>query len=227
MEGSEKPKQPKRRGRKPKKKDVPKIESNKITESLIIKLNHFKDEESLIQPFNKNEDTFYETENNNNTCISEVCWNCCHSFNNIVHGIPLKYRNGLFYVYGDFCSLECCLRHTVDNFNNDYEIISLIKLYSNVIMGNKNEDISIAPNKLLLKKFGGSLTIEQYRDKFNNNIHDIKIPPILPVSHNIDSYEINNNSSKDNLKLSRSKPLPSSEKSITKSMNLMIGEDTK
>jgi len=217
MEGKEKPK-PKRRGRKPKKKEVAKVETNKLTDSLIIKLNHFKNDETLIEPYN-NEDIFQETENNN---ISEVCWNCCHGFNNMVHGIPLKYINGMFYVYGDFCSLECCLRYTVDNFNNNYEIISLIKLYSNIIQGQNNKDISIAPNKLLLKKFGGSLTIEEYRDKFNKNIHDIKIPPILPVNHNIDSYEINNTNNKTNLKLCRSKPLPSDKKSITKSMNLLI-----
>lgn len=224
MSENEKPKQPKRRGRKPKKKDVPVIENNKITESLIIKLNHFKDEETFIEPFN-NEVSFSETENNH-CCVSEVCWNCCHSFDdNIIHGIPLKYINGLFYVYGDFCSLECCLRYVVENFNNDYQIISLIKLYSNVMLGTNNDDITIAPNKLLLKKFGGNMTIQEYRNKFNKNIHDIKIPPILPVSHNIDSYEINNNNSKTHLKLCRSKPLPSSEKNITKSMNLMIGEE--
>ena len=212
---------PKRRGRKPKKKVTPKVETNKITDSLIIKLNHFKDDNLNVQPFNNIDDNYQTTSDNN---ISEVCWNCCHDFNNIVHGIPLKYINGMFYVYGDFCSLECCLRYNVDNFNNSYEIISLIKLYSNIIL-NKNDNISIAPNKLLLKKFGGKLTIEEYRDKFNKNIHDIKIPPILPVNHNIDSYEINNNNNKSNLKLCRSKPLPSEKKSITKSMNLFINND--
>ena len=34
------------------------------------------------------------------------------------------------------------------------------------------------------------LTIEEYRKGFSNkDIHDIKIPPILPIRHNIDLYE--------------------------------------
>ena len=47
MEGKEKPK-PKRRGRKPKKKEVAKVETNKLTDSLIIKLNCLLDIESYI-----------------------------------------------------------------------------------------------------------------------------------------------------------------------------------
>ena len=89
--------------------------------------------------------------------------------------------------------------------------------------GVKDRKVEIAPNRLLLKKFGGNLTIEEYRSNFdNNNVHDVKIPPILPINHIVDSYEINNDNYKNNLKLYRKKPLPSEKKSITKSMNLSI-----
>ena len=149
--------------------------------------------------------------------------NCCHNFDSIVYGIPIKYHNTIFYTYGDFCSLECCCRYTVDNFNNYHEIISLINLYNNIINKTKDEKVSVAPNKLLLKIFGGPLTIEDYREGFTNkNLQDIKIPPILPIKHSIDEYESNNPSSKSKLKLYRKKPLESEKKSITNSMNLLI-----
>ena len=106
-----------------------------------------------------------------------------------------------------------------------YDIVRLMSASKTTSLTNCDvTNIEIAPNKLLLKKFGGYLSIEEYRDKFNKNIHDVKIPPILPVNHNIDSYEINSNNTKSNLKLCRSKPLPSEKKSISKSMNLTIGE---
>ena len=213
---------PKKRGRKPKKKVVVEDTKNqsKITDNLIVKLNQFKEEISSIEPFNAEEKNMNEMQVNK----SEVCWNCCHNFHSLIYGIPVKYIDGIFYIYGDFCSLECCARYTVDNFpRNNYEIISLINLYSNKMCELKDKKVEIAPNRLLLKKFGGNLTIEEYRSNFsNNNVHDIKIPPILPINHVVDSYETNSGNYKNNLKLYRKKPLPSEKKSITKSMNLSI-----
>ena len=45
---------------------------------------------------------------------SELCWNCCHSFNCCSKGIPLKYTNNIFYIYGHFCSYNCCARYIFD-----------------------------------------------------------------------------------------------------------------
>jgi hypothetical protein len=221
------PNKPKKRGRKPKKKIVDENDNvKKITESMVIKLKHTIEEEDVIKPFDNenNINECMEEENTNN--VGEVCWNCCHKFNNIVYGVPLKYINNIFYVYGDFCSLECCCRYSLENFNKSHEIISLINLFNNKLRDDGSvENIEIAPNKLLLKMFGGSLTIDEYRSNFkNNNIHDIKIPPILPISHSIDTYEINTQSSKNNLKLFRKNPLVTEEKSITKSMNLSLNQ---
>ena len=161
---------------------------------------------------------------NNERNTSEVCWNCCHPFHNLIHGIPLKYINKVFYVYGDFCSLECASRHAFDHLKDfDFsEIYSLINLYNNIVF-DTHEKIELAPNRLLLKLFGGPQTIEEYRDNFKKkNVYDIKIPPIFPINHIIDTYETNSNTNLSNLKLYRKKPLPSEKKSITSSMNLII-----
>lgn len=219
-------KKPKKRGRKPKKDKQSEYDdknekiNSQIMDNFIIRLNPINLENDVVEPFSMDTENL---ENNINNKVSDICWNCCHNFDSIIVGIPLKYHNKVFYTYGDFCSLECCSRFSIENFNNYHEIVSLINLYSNIVNGSRNEKVNVAPNKLLLDKFGGPLSIEEYRCNFKNkNIHDIKIPPILPIKHNIDNYESNNQNSKSNLKLYRKKPLQSDKKSITNSMNLLI-----
>lgn len=210
----------KKRGRKPK-KTIQKIENtNKLLNNMVIKLNHSQEENSVVVPFTN--DNFYSNESTSNNC-GKLCWNCCHQFQQMVYGLPLKYISNIFYTYGDFCSLECASRYALEYFDNYHEIISLINLYNNMMHKTKDKVISIAPNKLILKSFGGTIDIDEYRKGFSDqNIHDIKIPPILPIKHTIDTHEINSGNSKTNLKLYRKKPLPSEKKSITNSMNLMI-----
>ena len=129
-------KKPKKRGRKPKNVTVSKKKDSKddvkIPENLIIKLQSTKIEENNIQPYDQ-ENNMNIKNNERNT--SEVCWNCCHPFHNLIHGIPLKYINKVFYVYGDFCSLECASRHAFDHLKDfDFsEIYSLINLYNNIV----------------------------------------------------------------------------------------------
>ena len=215
-------KKPKKRGRKPKKDtELNGKKKYTINDNLIIKLTHVYGEEDIIEPYSIDIESIDKYEKSNKT--AEVCWNCCHKFDSIIYGIPLKYINGVFYTYGDFCSLECCSRYSIEKFQNYFEVFSLINLYNNVIKGKKDKNISIAPNRLLLNIFGGPLTIEEYRKGFSNkDIHDIKIPPILPIRHNIDLYETSQVNNKSNIKLYRKKPLPSEEKSITNSMKLSI-----
>lgn len=213
----EKPK--KKRGRKPK-KNVENVEMNKnyLSNNMVIKLNHVNEENSVILPYS--DENFSINESNN---CGSLCWNCCHSFQEIVYGLPLKYISGIFYTYGDFCSLECAARYALEYFDNYHEIISLVNLYNNITNKTTDKVVSMAPNKLLLKIFGGTMDIDEYRKGFSDkNIHDIKIPPILPIQHTIDTHEINSGNNKSNLKLYRKKPLPSEKKSITNSMNLMI-----
>ena len=216
----------KKRGRKPKNIEPEKINNDEqlIQENLIIQLKKSTIDEYEIQSYDET-NTTNETFNTNNK--SELCWNCCHSFHRHTHGIPMKYVHGIFYVYGDFCSLECGCRYAHDNLThyNFEELFSLINLYSNIIL-EKKEKIEMAPNRLLLKSFGGPLSIEEYRSKNILN-YEIRIPPILPINHSVNKYESNQNiSNKNFLKLYRKKPLQSDKNNITSSMNLIIKKDT-
>ena len=210
------PKKPKKRGRKPKKKETVKQEGDMdIQENLIIKLNHTEEKEDPIIAY---ENCDSQEQKCNNT-ISEMCWNCSHPFNNSIIGLPLKYDNDIFYIYGDFCSLECGARYAYEYFPDKFrDIYSLINLYNHKLNPQQNvpKPIDLAPNKLLLKSFGGKLTIDEYRSNSSNNVYNITLPQIIPLKHITDSQEMlsSTNNNKSNYKLYRKTALPSEKKSM-------------
>ena len=207
----------KKRGRKPKDNTI--INNNPVfaedtenIDNLIIKLkcdNDSENDSNIIYSI----DDIDNYDNINGKKISEVCWNCCHSFNNNILGLPLRYNNNRFYTVGDFCSLECAARYAYENYNNIYEIMSTINLYNNMILNNNNK-INLAPNKLILKKFGGNIDIDEYRNN-NNNIYNINLPIIIHVNNNISKYEHKYND-KNNLILYRKN---NTDKNIFKNLN--------
>jgi hypothetical protein len=209
----------KKRGRKPKDNTI--INNNPVfaedtenIDNLIIKLkcdndNYSENDNNIVYSI----DDIDNYDNINGKKISEVCWNCCHSFNNNILGLPLRYNNKRFYTVGDFCSLECAARYAYENYNNIYEIMSTINLYNNMILNNNNK-INLAPNKLILKKFGGNIDIDEYRNN-NNNIYNINLPIIIHVNNNISKYEHKYND-KNNLILYRKN---NTDKNIFKNLN--------
>ena len=211
---------PKKRGRKPNKKIVTNTnpvfaEDNLNVDDLIIKLNNDKKENNMNLSIDINENI------DDNVILSggdSLCWNCCHGFHNIVHGLPINYDNNVFHTIGNFCSIECLSRYAVDNMNDDiYEILPLINLYNNKIY-NTNKKVKLAPNKLLLNIFGGNMTIEDYRN--NNILYDLKMPIIIPVNYNINKYNLKNNNNLSDLKLYRKKKLENNN-SITNKLNII------
>ena len=81
---------------------------------------------------------------------------------------------------------------------------------------NVPKPIDLAPNKLLLKSFGGKLTIDEYRSNSSNNVYNITLPQIIPLKHITDSQEMlsSTNNNKSNYKLYRKTALPSEKKSM-------------
>lgn len=209
----------KKRGRKPKKKETiienPKFSNEDMVENLIIKIDKTDNETIHIDAFDNYENCLNHI-NEDGCHKSELCWNCCHSFHSIIHGIPLKYVDDVFYIYGDFCSLECGMRFAYENFQeNKWEIYSLINLYHKKVLKDDNK-INIPLSKLSLKIFGGSLTIDEYRKSFNKvGLHELIMPHIIPINHELESYE-NKIISTQDLKLYRKKPLKNDKQKITK-----------
>ena len=194
----------KKRGRKPKNNVV--VNDNPVFEilndDLIVKLSNIENELNNI-----NENSEFKNLSFTKT-TSELCWNCCDKLNNNIVGIPLQYTKGQFYTYGDFCSLECCMRSAKDNFklNKFMEIESYINLYNNEVLKN-DKPINVAPNRLLLSKFGGPLSSEQYKkDNVHYNNYIINIPIGTHVYHTIDkNKETITDNTNSSLRLYRNK----------------------
>ena len=118
------------------------------------------------------------------------CWWCAHNFDTMPCFIPDRYFNEKFYVFGCFCTYNCAMAYNLSM--NDYRVslrISLIKKLFSKIFSNMDQ-ISVAPPKELLKKFGGYLSIEEFRDKtmLCKKEYKLSLPPLihlLPVVEEI------------------------------------------
>jgi len=219
----------KKRGRKPKNNIT--VNNNPIFDSknndnLVINLidNNLNEKGELdninnLDNLNNNSDITGQLDTS-----SELCWNCCDKLYNNTCGLPIKLIENVYYTLGDFCSPECACRYSIDIYENNYhEHYSLINLYNNV--KNKEDKIQPAGNKLLLKKFGGLLTIDEYRRDFKNNI--IIYPYTIPIKTNIENNmnSINNLNNLNNLKLYRKKKSGNIKNSISNIMQLEISSN--
>jgi hypothetical protein len=170
-----------------------------------------------------------------NTSIS--CYWCCHRFNNIPFGIPVKYSDSKFHVYGCFCSLECAASYnmtnkdSVDELWERYNLINMLsrKLgYTNIVKP--------APNRLSLKMFGGHMDIDEFRKYCETSkIININFPPMMTITQQIEEVnesDLNNdfryipidtdriNRFKEKMKLKRSKPVTNFKNTLDHTMNL-------
>lgn len=110
-----------------------------------------------------------------------ACWWCTYTFNNIPCFIPDKYSSDTFYVFGCFCSFNCAMAYNLGL--GDYKVserTSLIRKLYYTLKGT-NDDIPIAPQREILTKFGGHVTIEEFRNVSNiiNRDYKLKLPPLI------------------------------------------------
>ena len=121
---------------------------------------------------------------------SHSCFYCNHSFQNKPWQLPIKYTNGVFTMWGNFCSLECArsfLTYDHHLLNRD-KCLSLLSLYAMKSFG-KYKHIEKAPNKFLLQMYGGPLTIEEFRKgNESNRIWVVRIPDSCTTHATYDHY---------------------------------------
>lgn len=159
---------------------------------------------------------------------NNLCWHCCHKFDTLPIYLPEKKQDNTYHVYGYFCSFNCALSYNVDL--NDYKVWErnslLVQLQFDLIK--KCSTIFPAPNKYLLKSFGGNMTIEEFRNKSLciDKSYRFIIPPLKSIIPIIE--ETSNNKEKvqhtfnNELVLRRTKPLNKNTNSIEKIMNLKL-----
>jgi hypothetical protein len=120
-----------------------------------------------------------------------VCWWCTYEFDNIPFFLPDKYEKGTFYVFGCFCSCNCALAYNIDM--NDYRVmvrnVLINEMYRQIT--NSKIAIPISPKRELLKKFGGILTIDEYRNNtfLLDKQYKMLFPPTIPLLLSITEYD--------------------------------------
>jgi hypothetical protein len=174
----------------------------------------------------------YDMANNNNEWPSSTnidCLWCCYSFSNFPFGIPIKIKDSNIQMFGNFCSPECASAYIFESIKGieKWEYYSLL----NYLYKDKN-DIKLAPPRICLKKFGGKLSINEFRSTNNNYDKNFRVllPPLISVIPLLEEINLHNDikmndysckiNDIDNLKLKRNKPLPESINTLENCMNL-------
>lgn len=134
-------------------------ESNFISHPLNIdkKSNEMKDgNKSIINDIIESDEPWPSS-------TSVHCHWCCHSFDTMPFGMPIKLVKDKFFVKGNFCSLECATAYNFSNSDssNKWKIYDLINLFA--IRCKYMNHIKCAPNPRVLKMFGGTVSIDEFR----------------------------------------------------------------
>jgi hypothetical protein len=220
----------------------------------------FKNEELITGAYNNQSKNKYKnvSENNDSVChvhtilenfverdnwpigTDSACFWCCNSFSNTPFGIPFKYANEKFMVYGCFCSLECATAYnfsTQNNVHNIWENYSLINLLAHKL--NYKNYVKSAPPREALIMFGGYMTIQKFREFCGTNkLLNILNYPMISSQHQVEEISdqsINNNSRmyvpldtdrikkiQQKFKLIRQKPVLNKKNTLEHTMNLKI-----
>jgi hypothetical protein len=117
-----------------------------------------------------------------------ACFWDCHTFTGRPVVIPTVIKEGIWYVYGNFCCPECAAAYLFNerlDIHVQWERFALLNsLYS--------YSIHLAPSRSVLRLFGGNLEITDYRAIIENKQIrvDVMTPPIISIIQAIDTKPI-------------------------------------
>jgi hypothetical protein len=144
---------------------------------------------SNIQNYNINKIITYPLVFKKNT----KCWWCRNHFNTPAVQLPEDYYNDTFFCIGNFCSYNCMKSYNLElNDNLVFKRESLMN-YLYFLTYSEEKQINPAPHWLTLDEYGGSLTIDKFRENFvyNNKEYMVLHPPLISRQMQIEeSYKI-------------------------------------
>jgi hypothetical protein len=182
-----------------------------------------------------------------------ACFYCTEQFQTMPVGIPIRYIRGKFYCRDNFCSFNCAAAYIFSGFDTRYhfkkwEYYSLLCLLAkqiNELIDSENGNdmkkiiyVKLAENRNLLKKFGGPMTIEEFRKQFYflDKKYSMLYPPVscmypqTEVAHYVSVHRqkamMLNNENRfqelNDLRLKRDKPLLQKKNTLEEYMSLKI-----
>ena len=174
------------------------------------------------------------------------CWWCCHDFDTQRLEMPYAYdaKKKTFQTTGNFCSWSCMKSFALEK----YGVHKGGTICSNMLLMRKRmydefSPIERAPSRYLLNVFGGTMTIEEFRqglvsDATKSVVKDVpkeeikekgvKTVSVSSIATNekkleeIKETNVQNESLTPKLKLKRSKPLPRSHTDLGSALGLII-----
>lgn len=120
------------------------------------------------------------------------CYWCSFGFEGSPCFLPVKEEMGVFTVYGNFCCPQCALAYLLKEHLDSHvrwERMALLhRMYRPVSLGR----LYPSPPREVLTEFGGTLTIEQYRElvKENKIRVDVHVPPLVSILGQMDTKPI-------------------------------------
>lgn len=176
-----------------------------------------------------------------------ACFWCCHNFGGHPFAIPSHILDETWYMYGNFCSPECAsaylFKERIDSHVQWERYALLNSLYANdaEVSHGSPRGIRPAPPREVLRMFGGSMDISEYR----TIVHEKKIrvdvltPPMVSIIQTMDTKPIDfydqtlknvfirndiqhkyNAPGAQGLRLRRSKPVKSRESTVEWAMQI-------
>lgn len=120
-----------------------------------------------------------------------ACFWCCHPIPVAPIGMPTGYDviHESFTTFGSFCSLECAAAF---NFSTNQGSDRVWEIHSWILLLGKRmgcADVRPAPSRYLLKMFGGTMTIDEFRvcHKGAARTFLLNIPPLITVNTQMES----------------------------------------
>ncbi|NBX49319.1 hypothetical protein EBT25_05105 [bacterium] len=152
------------------------------------------------------------------------CWWCCHPFEGTPVHAPYRYddRRKYFDTTGHFCSWECAKAYIFDQggprAGEKQMLLALMRQHA----AKKYVPTKAAPSRLLLKQFGGPLSIEEFRSGSSNAqvympYETHKIPTVI-VSNAVPAKKTGDESGE--LVLKRPKPLARAKSTLETSLGI-------
>jgi hypothetical protein len=126
-------------------------------------------------------------QDNIDTHRTSVCFWCCHDLVDFSCGMPIKYNKikDHFEIYGTFCSFQCVSAYNFSINSKSYKVWE-INSYINMLANRYGykDTIKPAPDRYVLKMFGGEMTIDEFRmiHKEKDRSLVLNIPPMTNVS---------------------------------------------
>ena len=127
-----------------------------------------------------------------------ACFWCCHSFQSPPFAIPSHILDETWYMYGNFCSPECCtaylFKERIDNHAQWERYALLNSLYADdaEVQAGSPRGIRPSPPREVLRMFGGSMDISEYRAVLHEKRLriDVLTPPIVSIIQTMDTKPI-------------------------------------